>query len=402
MQTLGLLVSEQKGNRCQVAINIAAQFAGSTSLFHIFVSMHFVFILIFNCKEAPLNRQSSDTVVHRQVISMNTIFSIGQVFSIPIPAILLYVLAKLLSRHCSSRLQDGSGYGVLITGCDSGFGHQLARCLDHKGFVMDRAQSLKRQSSDNLKILKLDVTRDEDVQQAKRTVQENLPEKGLWALVNNAGISDWAEVEWSTIEDFRNMVDVNLFGCIRTSIAFLPLIRAAKGRIVFVSSIFSFFNCLNMGAYSVSKRGLEAFADCLRVEMASFDVKVSIIQPGNFGQATNILKIKSGSDIWEKLDEERRQTFNRQYVDLASEYFLSTCKQGFTDAGMVIDSMVHAVMSARPKHRYLLVSAVDRFFFQLFPFLPSVLTDTVFSSAPCTARENRCCTLSRFTVFMLE
>lgn len=43
---------------------------------------------------------------------------------------------------------------------------------------------------------------------------------------------------------------------------------------VYVSSIFAFFNCLNMGAYSVSKRGMEAFADCLRVEMASFGVKV--------------------------------------------------------------------------------------------------------------------------------
>lgn len=46
------------------------------------------------------------------------------------------------------------------------------------------------------------------------------------------------------------------------------------GRMVYVSSIFAFFNCLNMGAYSVSKRGLEAFADCLRVEMASFGVEV--------------------------------------------------------------------------------------------------------------------------------
>lgn len=308
---------------------------------------------------------------------MDTILSLGQVICIilPVPAILLYVLAKLLSPRCSSsrNVQDGSGYGVLITGCDSGFGHELACCLDRRGFVVFAgclspegagAQSLNRQSSGNLKILKLDVTKDEDVQGAKRTVQENLPEKGLWAVVNNAGISDWAEVEWSTIEDFRTMVDVNLFGCIRTSIAFLPLVRAAKGRMVFVSSIFAFFNCLNMGAYSVSKRGLEAFADCLRVEMASFDVKVSIIQPGNFGQATNILRLKTGSDIWEKLDEERRQTFNRQYVDLANEYFLSTCKQGFRDAGMVIDAMVHAVTSAWPKRRYLLVSAVDRVFFQ--------------------------------------
>ncbi|XP_023282853.1 D-beta-hydroxybutyrate dehydrogenase, mitochondrial-like [Seriola lalandi dorsalis] len=327
---------------------------------------------------------------------MNTVFFISQIIGIiPMSAILLFVLAKMFSRHCRSHMEDGYGYGVLITGCDSGFGHQLAQCLDHKGFVVFAgclypggagAQSLARQSSSNLKILKLDVTSDEDVERAKKIVQDNLPEKGLWAVVNNAGISDWAEIEWSTIEDFRNMVNVNLFGCIRTSITFLPLVRAAKGRMVYVSSIFAFFNCLNMGAYSVSKRGLEAFADCLRVEMASFGVKVSIIQPGNFGIATNILKMKTGLDIWEKIHKNRRQIFNRQYIELANEYFLSMCKGGFKDAGMVIDALLHAVMSAQPKHRYLLVSVMDRFFFQLFPFLPTVLTDAVFSLSSMYAK----------------
>lgn len=128
---------------------------------------------------------------------------------------------------------------------------------------------------------------------------------GLWAVVNNAGISQWAEIEWSSIQDFSSMVDINLFGAIRTTLAFLPLVRASRGaplstrshfstlhmfslllsalliqacasagRMVFTSSIFSFLTCLNMAAYSVSKRGLEAFADCLRLEMASFGVKV--------------------------------------------------------------------------------------------------------------------------------
>lgn len=54
----------------------------------------------------------------------------------------------------------------------------------------------------------------------------------------------------------------------------LKVFPYATGRMVYTSSIFSFFTCLNMGAYSVSKRGLEAFADCLRVEVASFGVKV--------------------------------------------------------------------------------------------------------------------------------
>ncbi|TDG96103.1 hypothetical protein EPR50_G00236100 [Perca flavescens] len=327
---------------------------------------------------------------------MNAIFFIGQIIGIvSIFAVLLFVLAQLVSCLHRSPVQDGHGRAVLITGCDSGFGHQLARSLDQKGYVVFAgclsaegagAQSLARQSSSNLRIVQLDVTRDEDMQQAKKMVQENLPDKGLWAVVNNAGISDWAEIEWSTIEDFRSMVDINLFGSIRTTSAFLPLIREAKGRMVYMSSIFAFFNCLNMAAYSVSKRGLEAFADCLRVEMASFGVKVSIIQPGNFGQATNILKVKTGLDIWEKLDDERKLIFSQQYIELANEYFMSTCSSGFKNADMVIDAMLHAVTSARPKRRYLLVSAADRFFFQLFPFLPTALTDAVFSLSSMYAK----------------
>lgn len=106
---------------------------------------------------------------------------------VPVLAVLLFVIAKLVSHGRSSPLEDGHGYAVLITGCDSGFGHQLALCLDQKGFVVFAgcllpeglgAQSLVRQSSSNLRILKLDVTSDEDLKQAKRTVQDNLPEKG--------------------------------------------------------------------------------------------------------------------------------------------------------------------------------------------------------------------------------
>lgn len=114
--------------------------------------------------------------------------------------------------------------------------------------------------------------------------------------------------------------------------------------------------------------------------------KVSIIQPGNFGQATNIVRMKTSFDIWEKFDDERKQTFNRQYIELANEYFASTCRMGFKNADPVINAMLHAVTSAQPKYRYLLVSAMDTFFFQLFPFLPTVLTDAVFSLSSLYAK----------------
>ncbi|XP_028320285.1 D-beta-hydroxybutyrate dehydrogenase, mitochondrial isoform X1 [Gouania willdenowi] len=345
-----------------------------------------------------------------------------------VPVLTFLILAKLLSNRNILRrrrrrpMLDGSGYGVLITGCDSGFGHQLALRLDRRGFVVfagclfpdgTGATNLAQSSSSNLKILKLDVTSDEQVQHAKMMVQEQLPEKGLWAVVNNAGVTDWAEIEWSTTEDFQSMLDINLMGCIRTTIAFLPLVRAAKGRMVFMSSILAFFYCLNMSAYSVSKRGLEAFADCLRVEMASFGVKVrksleahfnhflpitesgselffqvSIVQPGNFGPATSIVKPKTAQDIWNKLNEQQKKTFNLQYVEQVVGYVAAMHRSGFKDANVVVDAMLHAVTSEQPKPRYLLVSFIDMFFFKMFPFLPTGLSDAVFSlSSMYTQRE---------------
>ncbi|KAG9268820.1 D-beta-hydroxybutyrate dehydrogenase, mitochondrial-like [Astyanax mexicanus] len=304
--------------------------------------------------------------------------------------LILLMLGQAPTQRCMF-LSKKYERAVLVTGCDSGFGYRLAKTLDSMGFVVfagclssngQGAQTLLKEGSRHLKLLQLDVTRDEDVRLAKAFVEANLPEKGLWAVVNNAGISDWGETEWNSIEDYQKMVDINLFGSIRTSIAFLPLVRASKGRMVFVSSIFAFFNCLSMGAYSVSKRGLEAFADCLRVELSNFDVKVSIIQPGNFGPATNIRSKKTTQEIWDKLDDERKVTFSRSYIEFANEYFQSLCSAGFKDSRMVIDAMVHALNAAQPKSHYLLVSTVEWVFFLVFPLLPTFIKDAIFTYTP--------------------
>uniref|UniRef100_A0A8C6TML7 Zgc:113142 n=1 Tax=Neogobius melanostomus TaxID=47308 RepID=A0A8C6TML7_9GOBI len=305
---------------------------------------------------------------------------IGQIIGVvSASALLLFLLARLWPRRGPGmRCQ---GYAVLITGCDSGFGHMLAVALDRRGFTVFAgclqpeaagAQSLTRLCTSRLRILKLDVTSEQDVQLARKTVQDNLPEKGLWAVVNNAGISDWAEIEWSSSQDFQNMLNVNLMGGIRTSIALLPWCAWLK-----VSDIFSFFTCLNMAAYSVSKRGLEAFADCLRVEMASFGVKHH--SAGNFGQATDIVKVKTDEEIWARLDEERKHTFNRSYIELANQYFTSSCRSGSGSAAPVVQAMVHALTSARPRSRYLLVPPTELILFRLLPLLPTALTDAFFS-----------------------
>lgn len=96
--------------------------------------------------------------------------------------------------------------------------------------------------------------------------------------------------------------------------------------------------------------------------------------------------MKTSSDIWDKLDEEKKRIFGREYIDLASDYFTSTCRAGFKDAEPVVAAMLHAITSAHPKHRYLLVSIAEMFFFKIFPFLPSMLADAIFPLSSMYAR----------------
>lgn len=87
---------------------------------------------------------------------------------------------------------------------------------------------------------------------------------GLWAVVNNAGVSTPSgPTDWLTVEDFKQMLSVNLFGVIDVTLSVLPLIKMSQGRVVNVSSVFGRIAPFG-GPYCVSKYGVEAFNDSLR------------------------------------------------------------------------------------------------------------------------------------------
>lgn len=87
---------------------------------------------------------------------------------------------------------------------------------------------------------------------------------GLWAVVNNAGVAgSVAPIEWQTEDDFRKTLDVNLFGVIFVTKAFLPMVRRERGRVVNMASIMGRFS-MSTGPYGASKYGVEGFSDQLR------------------------------------------------------------------------------------------------------------------------------------------
>ena len=140
---------------------------------------------------------------------------------------------------------------------------------------------------------------------------------GLWALVNNAGICYPAPIEWENAEEMKKTVDVNLWGTVSVTKAFLPLLKKTKGRIVNVGSILGRFVLYDRSAYCISKFAVEAFSDGLRREMKHFGVTVHIIETGAF--KTKIMGIETNCQclerLWENLDTDTRENYGQEYYE---------------------------------------------------------------------------------------
>lgn len=111
------------------------------------------------------------------------------------------------------------------------------------------------------------------------------------------------------------MADVNIWGVVSVTKSFLPLIRKYQGRIVNVGSLLGRLPALYSSAYCITKYGVEAFSDILRLEMARFKVGVSIIEPGNFLAATAIVDAKRPKLFWNQLNESLRKDYGEDSVD---------------------------------------------------------------------------------------
>lgn len=250
---------------------------------------------------------------------------------------------------------------VLITGCDTGFGNLLAQQLDQRGMrvlaaclTQKGAEQLKNSASQRLQTLILDVTNGQSVASAAEWVKRKVGDRGLWGLVNNAGILiPAAPNEWLTKEDFLRVLDVNLVGMVEVTLSLLPLVRKAQGRIVNVSSIAGRLGLCG-GGYSISKFGVEAFSDSLRRELDAFGVKVSIIEPDFFRtQILNPENLRGSLErIWAAVPAEVKQSYGQSYFESYVKYIHRMTQLTTPKLYLVTDSMEHALTAVHPRTRY--------------------------------------------------
>jgi len=275
-------------------------------------------------------------------------------------AVLIYhVVEKKRQSICIDNLHNRH---VLITGCDSGFGKIAAKKLDKMGltvyagcFLKRSMEKLEKECSSNLKAFHLDVTDVESIHKAVEFVTKNTAEKGLWAVVNNAGIPGCAApFEWGIDEDYQNVFDVNFFGVVKVTRAFLPLIRKNKeGRVIVMSSMFGKL-ALIAEPYTCAKHAVDALASALSQELAPFNISTHILNPTFYLTpliATERLE-RTIKERFDNLPNEVRNAYGEQYLAAKINSSKYIWEHGHADIVPVADAYVHAVTAKYPLHRY--------------------------------------------------
>jgi NAD(P)-dependent dehydrogenase (short-subunit alcohol dehydrogenase family) len=174
---------------------------------------------------------------------------------------------------------------VLVTGASTGIGRKITERLAAGGYFVyagaRKEADLKELGAiKNVQAVRLDVTDSKDIAAAVEIITK--AGRGLYGLVNNAGVAISGAFTDTKEDDFDFLMQVNLYGPYRITKAFAPLIVAEKGRITTIGSISGILAPRNSGVYSMSKHAIEAFADSLAAQMAPLGVQVSVIEPGNY------------------------------------------------------------------------------------------------------------------------
>jgi NAD(P)-dependent dehydrogenase (short-subunit alcohol dehydrogenase family) len=176
----------------------------------------------------------------------------------------------------------------LITGSSRGLGRALSEAVLRAGHRLvatarnrEQLADLAERYGESVRTIALDVTSTDAARDAIRTAVTCFG--GLDVLVNNAGYGNVNSIEETSLEEFRQEIEANLFGTIIVTKAAIPVMRQQRsGHIIQFSSVGGRIGAPGRAPYSTAKWGVEGFSEVLVKEMALIGVKVTIIEPGGF------------------------------------------------------------------------------------------------------------------------
>lgn len=247
---------------------------------------------------------------------------------------------------------------VVVTGASTGIGRAAALRLARAGWRVfagvrreHDAEALRREGMAGLEPIALEVTDGASIAAAVRAVEAAMGGAGLAGLVNNAGVTNGGPVECVELDELRRCFEVNTLGPVAVTQAFLPLVRRARGRIVFVSSIGGRVALPIVGPYDASKFALEALADALRMELRPWGVAVSIVEPGAIATAIFEKSRKLADEIVARMPAEARERYEAAARNVVEVF------NGFERQALPADRAAavieRALTARRPRARYL-------------------------------------------------
>jgi NAD(P)-dependent dehydrogenase (short-subunit alcohol dehydrogenase family) len=262
------------------------------------------------------------------------------------------VLVSSIATPQDSAPDASARRAVLVTGASSGIGRKTTELLASNGFFVyagaRKEEDLKALDAiPNVKSIRLDVTKPADIEAAVKTVSDG--GRGLYGLVNNAGVVVVAPLVEVREDDLAFQMDANVYGPVRMTKAFAPLLIESKGRVVTTGSISGFATWPMGGPYTMSKHAIEAFTDVLALELAPFGVAVSVVEPGNYR-----------SEIFANM---RRRLIDQGYTGKGSLYEgqmtalmnRPTDRGEFKEPDEVAEVFLRALTDASPRRRYMVV-----------------------------------------------
>ncbi len=270
---------------------------------------------------------------------------------------------------------------VFITGCSTGIGYQLAQQLNQRGYRViascRKAQDVERLRKQGLHCLQLDLNSSQSIQSTVEYLSL-IKDGDLFALINNGAYGQPGALEDLPTQALREQFETNFFGWHELTTGLLPiLLRQPDARIIQVSSVLGFAAMKYRGAYNASKFALEGWTDTLRIELASTNVQVSLIEPGPIEthfRANALAAFKR----WIQREGSRHQTQYERELERLSK---ATSKNRFVlPAQACVPPVIDALEAKRPKIRYR-VTTPTKVFACLKRLLPARMLDRILNKA---------------------
>jgi NAD(P)-dependent dehydrogenase (short-subunit alcohol dehydrogenase family) len=230
---------------------------------------------------------------------------------------------------------------ALVTGASSGIGRATALALVDAGFAVvgTSRNAAKAEPLAGVTLLDLDVVSDESVRSLVEEVIERFGR--IDVLVNNAGVGAVGAGEESSIDQTREVFDINVFGLIRMANAVLPHMRArGSGRIVNVSSVLGLIPAPFMAVYAATKHAVEGYSESVDHELREHGIRMLLVEPAYTSTAFEASSLPADSPL--AIYDAQREV---------SRDVLATALRDADDPDVVAKVIVAAATDAKPKLR---------------------------------------------------